>query len=131
MKARIIYRAQLTPGATPLAEVEQDEFGKFWYPAGTVLEDPRAYRLVQMGVAEPADEECTLRACMTKAEMKTAQRQQEMVAKGIAPEDYQRYLDGEILGYDAEGNDIPGPNAIEDVDDDDTGLILPEGYEDI
>ena len=27
-------------------------------PAGTVIDDPQAYRLCQLGIAEPADEEC-------------------------------------------------------------------------
>ena len=69
--------------------------------------------------AVPADDECTAAAAMSTAEMKAAQRQQEPVSKGIHPDDYQRYFDGEITGYDIDGNDIPGPNYIEPDEDDD------------
>ncbi len=119
MKAKLIRDARVAPG------VEDDRIetrdGKRYWPAGTVLEDARAYRLVQMGMAEPADDECTLRACMTTAEMKAAQVKQEMVGKGIHPDDYQRYLDGEILGYDEDGADIPGPNYVAADEDDEDG----------
>jgi len=118
MKAKLIRDARVTPGAPDDDRMEVRDGVRYW-PEGTVLEDRRAYRLVQMGMAEPADDECTLKACMTTAEMKAAQIKQEMVGKGIMPEDYQRYLDGEILGYDEDGNDIPGPNYIDPDEDDD------------
>jgi len=120
MKAKLVREAKAAPGAEHPEIFDRD--GRRWWPAGSIIEDARAYRLVQMGMAEPADEECTLAACMTTAEMKAAQVKQEMVAKGIHPNDYQRYLDGEILGYDEDGDDIPGPNWIdpdEDESDDD------------
>ena len=99
----------------PRPEFQDDERlekinGQFYWPVGTEEEHPKAYRLVRMGIAEPADDECRLRAAMSTQEMKLAGRQYEMVSKGIQPEDYQRYLDGEILGYDEDGNDVPGPN---------------------
>lgn len=91
--------------------------GRYFWPVGTVEEHPRAYMLVRMGVAEPEDDECRLRAAMTTGEMKLAQRQQSLVSKGIHPDDYQRFLDGEISGYDEDGNDIPGPNWKGDDDE--------------
>jgi hypothetical protein len=91
----------------------------FYWPVGTVEDHPKAYMLVRMGVAEPDDDECRLAAAMTSTEMKTAQRQHELVSKGIQPDDYQRYLDGEIVGYDEDGNDIPGPNYVEPEQEDD------------
>ena len=117
MKAKLVKDLRVSPkAADDDRQVVRD--GVRWWLAGTVMEDPRAYRLVQMGVAEPADDECTLKACMTTEQMKAAQVKQELVSKGILPDDYQRYLDGEILGYDEDGNDIPGTNYIEETDDD-------------
>ena len=89
------------------------------WPVGTIEDHPKAYMLVRMGIAEPADDECRLHAAMSSADMAKAQRIQEVVGKGIAPEDYQRYFDGEILGYDIDGNDIPGPNWKDEEDNDD------------
>ena len=42
----------------------------------------------------------------------------EMLARCIQPEDRQRYLRGEILGYDENGDDIPGPNYVSQNEDD-------------
>lgn len=124
MRAKLVVDVDANPRTADERAVK-DENGRLYYPAGTVFDHPRAFRMVQMGTAEPDDEECTLRVCMTKEEMKAAQRQQEMVSKGIHPIDYQRYLDGEILGYDEDGEDIPGPNWIapedEDTEEDEDG----------
>ena len=111
MKAKLTRHAKPTPLTNP--EIIKEIDGRRVVPEGTIIEHPRAYRLVQMGAAEPADDECRLAACMTTAEMKAAQIKSEMVGKGIHPEDYQRYLDGEILGYDENGDDIPGPNWVD------------------
>ena len=128
MKAKLIVDCQVTPGADALADVVVKDDGKRWYLAGAVIEHERAHRLVQMGVAEPADAECTLACCMTTEQMKKAQLHQEMVAKGILIEDYQRYLDGEILGCDEDGNDIPGPHwpEAEDEDEDEPDYLIEE-----
>ena len=95
------------------------ENGQHVWPVGTVEDHPRAYRLVRNGVAEPADDECRLMAAMSSSDMAKAQRNQVPFGKGIQPEDYQRFFDGEILGYDVDGNDIPGPNWKDEEDDDD------------
>jgi len=126
MRARLLIDQPITPGTVD-ERIVVGEDGKSYWPAGAVLEDPRAQRLVQMGVAEPADAECTLAANMTSEQMAAAQRKQEMLAKGIVEDDYQRYFDGEMMGYDADGNDIPGPNWI-DRDAPESDLILPEGF---
>lgn len=39
---------------------------------GTVIDHPRAFRLVQLGQAEPADEECTFAADMSDAKIAAA-----------------------------------------------------------
>jgi hypothetical protein len=94
------------------------------FPAGTIIDHPRAYRLVQMGTAEPADPECTLAAGMSSEAQQRAQLHQAMVAAGIHPDDYQKYLDGQMIGYDAVGKLIPGPNYVpeeeEEEEDDDS-----------
>jgi hypothetical protein len=118
MKAKLIRDGRVAPSAPDDERIEVRDGVRYW-PAGTVHDHPRAYRLVEMGMAEPADDECRLRACMTTEEMKAAQVKQELVGKGIHPDDYQRYLDGEIIGYDEDGADIPGPNWVEDTDEND------------
>ena len=40
--------------------------------AGTVIDHPRAFRLVQLGVAEPADNECTFAADMSDSKIAAA-----------------------------------------------------------
>jgi hypothetical protein len=109
LKAKLINETRAAASAGNDDRLIERE-GKKYFPADTIIDDPRAYRLVQMGVAVPADPECTVAAGMTSQQMEAAQRQQELLAKGIEQDDYQRYLDGEILGYDEDGNDIPGPN---------------------
>lgn len=80
------------------------------FPAGHFLENADAYKLVQMGVAEPADKECEDAVGMTAEELQQARRAYERTDKGIVPEDYELFNQGVIAGYDAEGNYIPGPN---------------------
>lgn len=87
---------------------------------GAVVNNPKSFRLVQQGMCEPADEECRIRANMSPERMKLAQNAFGRLAAGIHPDDFDRYDRGEMLGYNADGSDIPGPNAVtfDDVDDD-------------
>lgn len=96
--------------------------GRYFWPIGTIEDHPKAYMLVRMGVAEPADEECERAARRTAEQRKRAQLHQRMVSRGIMPDDYERFINGEIEGYTIDGADIPGPNFVdrEDDDDDDT-----------
>lgn len=84
------------------------------WKVGAVIDDPMVFRLVQMGVAEPADNECEKRANMTPAKMAAAIHAYERTNKGIHPDDFERYESGELAGYDTDGSDIPGPNFIEE-----------------
>lgn len=77
---------------------------------GAVLEHPQAFWLVRQGIAIPADEECAEKAGRTADQMAAAQKAYERVSKGIHPEDFSLFDGGVILGYDAEGNYLPGPN---------------------
>ena len=87
----------------------------FW-KSGTVLEvDKRgAQLLVGNGDAEPADDEALAACPEWQSDRESVLLARDMLAKGIEPDDRERYRNGEILGYDDEGNDIPGPNWKED-----------------
>jgi hypothetical protein len=80
-------------------------------PAGEIVDDPDAYRLVQYGVAVPEDAECAIAAGMTLDEQKAAQLAAIKTSRGIAPEDYADFDAGKMIGYDARGAVVPGPNA--------------------
>jgi len=80
--------------------------------AGTVIDDPEAYQLVRMGIAEAADAECEAIHGMTPETAAAARKAYERVERGIHPTDYAAYDAGEMIGYDQEGNPIPGPNYL-------------------
>lgn len=68
-------------------------------PAGAVIDHPNAYKLVQLGVAEPADSECQLRAQFTDAQITNAQLASEKLESGNAlPEE----LDDQNADHDPE-----------------------------
>ena len=84
--------------------------GRLFAPAGTVIDDPDCFWIVLNGQAEPVDDECIARtehALKNSAEMKVAAKE---LALGILPEDRPKFRAGEILGYNADGSYIPGPN---------------------
>jgi len=87
-------------------------------PTGTTIRHPEAFKLVQMGVAEPADAECHAAHGMTQQQIQAAQAAYEKVSRGIHPDDYDAFDRGEMVGYDGNGEPIPGPNAIDDYDPD-------------
>ena len=89
-------------------------------PIGTILDGPNSWKLVRMGVAEPADDECKLAANMTPEQMKRAQHAQKKVSRGIHPNDYEAYDAGLMDGYYLDGTDRPGPNTTES----EGGIIL-------
>ena len=90
---------------------------RFWKKGATV-NHPKSFRLVQQGTAEPADAECEQRAHMSPQNMDDASHAYERLSRGIIEKDFDRYDRGEILGYNADGSDIPGPNAATFDDDD-------------
>lgn len=87
-------------------------------PAGTRINHPDAFRLVQLGVAEPADEACRAAHGMTPEQILAARAGYEKVDRGIHPNDYAAFDRGEMVGYYPDGRPIPGPNA-EPADDED------------
>ena len=89
------------------------------FKKGAVLEHPESFRLVQMGKAIPADDECKDRANMSPVMIENAKFAYERLQRGIVFDDFERYGRGELIGYNADGSDIPGPNAATFDDDDD------------
>jgi hypothetical protein len=96
---------------------------------GTIIDHPEAWLLVQLGYAEPADDECAAKANMTPERMRIAQEECEMRERGIHPDDRDAYRSGEMTGYDADGNPIPGPNAEPDGEEDSVSIWLPEVFD--
>lgn len=80
-------------------------------PIGTTREHPDAWKLVRLGAAVPADEECEKAANMSPEQMSAAQHAQIRATKGIVPEDFAAFDRGEMSGYNPDGSWIPGPNA--------------------
>lgn len=85
-----------------------------FYKAGRVIDNPRAYRLVQQGVAAPADKECEARAKMSDDRMNAAIKAYERLDRGIHMDDFEAYKHGLMIGYKPDGTDgdswIHGPN---------------------
>ena len=86
-------------------------------PIGTVLDGDAeekwadCWKLVRTGAAEPLDEECEVAADVTERQTHLAQRAARRAAAGIHPEDFEAFDAGMMVGYDGDGNHIPGPNA--------------------
>ncbi len=96
---------------------------RFW-KQGALIDDSRCFRLVQMGVAIPADDECREAAGMTPEQIRKAKHGYSRLIAGIRPEDYTLFDRGVIKGYNPDGSYILGPNGhelevIEEEDDDD------------
>jgi hypothetical protein len=121
MKIKMI-RSDLNVAADYLddPQVITDERGLKWWPVGAIVDvDASGKYLVDNGDAEPADDEMESLCAGWKLRRDDVLLSREMLAKCIDPEDRQRFRNGEILGYDDDGNDIPGPNYVARDDDDD------------
>ena len=86
-------------------------------PIGTEIRGPESWKLVRMGMAEPADDECRARCNMNQAQIDAAAKAQERGSKGIHPDDYEAFDRGEMVGYKPDGTFIPGPNFEQYQDD--------------
>lgn len=101
------------------------------FPPGTIIDHPDAYRLVRHGCADPADEECRLKANMTRQQLLKAQATYPKVAAGLHPDDYDAWDRGYMRGYNPDGSWKPGPNYDEFREQEaerraeDAGIILP------
>jgi hypothetical protein len=119
MKARLL-RDEQRPASTAEEAATFQHMGSLpTVPAGTVIDHPEAHKLVRMGMAEPADDECRQAARMTAAELQAAQAAQEKVRRGIFPgddknlSDYPAYDAGLMVGYHTDGTWLPGANWCE------------------
>jgi hypothetical protein len=124
MQAKSIRELEVHEPIAPAELVSQCERrGKqLFAPAGTVFSEADSFRLVEMGVAVPNDDECAaMFADRTPEQIAATEHASRRLAAGIDREDFARYDAGELLGYTADGFDIPGPNAkvIPDTDEDD------------
>lgn len=96
-------------------------------PAGTIIDHPQAAILVQMGVAEPVDEECREACNMTDEQIEAAKAAYPKLQAGIHPDDSEAYDRGEMVGYNPDGSWIHGPNApIDDDEDFDGGPLVDD-----
>ncbi len=90
----------------------------YWRNGAVIEVDARgAELLVGNGDAEPADGEAEAVCKGWRDSRPGVLLSREMLAKGIEPEDRERYRRGEILGYEENGDYIPGPNWIEPADE--------------
>lgn len=91
----------------------RDEFPDGIMPIGTIVSDtPDVLLWVRMGIAEPADEECSAQQNQTPEQWQAAKHAYDRVSAGIIPEDYAAFDTGMITGYYPDGSPIPGPNAV-------------------
>lgn len=103
--------------------------GEFLFaPIGTIYHDAECWRLVANCVAEAIDDECRAKVVRTPEQLVTkiawmadgdAFKEVSLTAvewsalrleRGIHPDDFKQYEDGEILGYTQQGDYIQGPN---------------------
>lgn len=94
------------------------ENGKRIVKAGTTINHLMAFRLCQMGIAVPADEECRLATNRSDEQLKAAQHAAKRLDKGIHPDDFEAYDAGVMDGYNTDGSFKPGPNAAAETEDD-------------
>jgi hypothetical protein len=108
MKAQFVLRMPIHPKRV------KEGYPPFYEP-GHVLDHPQAFRLVQQGVAIPADAECEKR--LGEAFMKNLQAiliAGERNERAIASEDFEAYNRGLMIGYKPDGKQgdtwIHGPH---------------------
>ena len=122
MQAETIRELEIYEPLAPAELVAQCERrGKaLWAPVGSIIDDPDCWRLVMMGVAVPYDDECRDQTAQTPEQVAATQHAARRLSAGIDPADFARYDSGELLGYDAAGNDLLASGAIavdEEADD--------------
>lgn len=92
----------------------------FWKHGAVIDTDARgAALLVGNGDAEPADEEAEAVCSGWQKRRPEVLLSRDMLAKGIDPDDRDKFRRGEILGYDENGDYIPGPNWTDPEEEDD------------
>lgn len=99
-------------------QIDRSSGQPHWKLGAVVDVDRRgAQLLVGNGDCEPADPEAEEACKGWTTRRADVLLSREMLAKAIEPEDRDRFRRGEILGYDADGKDIPGPNWVDPDDE--------------
>jgi len=121
MRIRLIRSDLNAPPGTESTGLIKGPRGILTWKLGAILDVPKraCELLVGNGDAEPVCEEAKILCEKYAARRDEILLSREMLANAIEPEDRERFRNGEILGYDENGNDIPGPNWVE-LEDDDT-----------
>ena len=117
MKAKFIRSGLVCTDPDTFAdqvEPHPDQVGVFVWKLGGILDHPGAFHQVGLGNAVPFDDECKAAANMTEAQMEMAQLKQDMVGKGIHPDDYDDYLAGNFTHYGPDGEKIASPEVAEE-----------------
>jgi hypothetical protein len=119
MQARLLYEKEVLefdpntrkPHAPPsLVRQCVRKNGRLYAPIGTLLDDPNCYHIVLMGQAEAVDEECLERTNCPPDQLQARLHAAKRLMAGIEQSDYELFDTGVIVGYDADGNYLPGPN---------------------
>jgi hypothetical protein len=113
MRIRLIREDLNAPPGTVHEGIEKRAGGVLFWRVGTVIEvDRRAVQLlVGNGDAEPADDEAEAAVPNWRQGREKVLLAREMLARGIDPDDRERFKRGELLGYNADGSEILGPNS--------------------
>jgi hypothetical protein len=123
MKIQLIRDDLNAPPGTVHDGIVRGAGGVLFWRRGTVLDvDRRAVQLlVGNGDAEPADEEAEAVVPNWRHNRDKVLMSREMLAKGIDPDDRERFKRGELSGYNSDGSEIPGPNTNGGTGDDEAG----------
>ncbi len=81
-----------------------------FFKRGAILEEPNCFMLVEMGCALPADKECQEACGMTPDQIRSACKAYDRLALGIHPSNFEAFDRGEMVGYNPDGSNKPGPN---------------------
>lgn len=91
----------------------------YWKRGAVIETDARgAELLIGNADADPADAEAESVVPHWRQNRDQILLSRAMLAAGIDPDDRDRFRRGEILGYDEDGNYIPGPNWVDPEEDD-------------
>lgn len=131
MKCKLTREREISREAGPSEEllaqcIKRD--GRLYAPIGTIIDHPDAHFLVKNCDAEPCDDECAAASERTPEQLKpmtawiasndgfqevsipAIEWSRLRLERGIHPDDFAMYAAGEILGYTANGDYVPGPN---------------------
>ena len=141
MKCKLTIEREIAATAPPELVAQCVTRGAFRFaPIGTLIDDPGCYLLVANGDAEAVDDECRQASIainpmldfkatkpawvlqdgqLIRIDLQVIQWAALRRERGVMQEDFEAYAAGEMIGYDAAGSIVPGPNAKPEADDED------------